>query len=318
MSPMSTHAYPEARPEAPTNVRLDAGGRARAIPGPLGQALWYIESHLSAELSLCEIADVAGASPFYLTRAFGIATGHSIMRYARARRLSEAARWLAAGAPDILVVALDAGYGSHEAFTRAFREHFGQTPEAVREAGATTIIISLLEPLHMNERPTSTLDAARVEDNPVLLLAGLKRRYSYEASARIPGQWQDFGPHIGNIAGQHGLTAFGVCPNGDEAGNIDYLSAVEVTDFSRLPDDLATLRLPARRYAVFTHAGQVSTIRSTWNAIFEAGRQSWASGSPTARSSSIARPVSIPGPEAAVLRSGFWLIEIMGSSTETL
>jgi AraC family transcriptional regulator len=47
------------------------------------------------------------------------------MRYVRGRRLTEAAKVLSDGAPDILTVALDAGYGSHEAFTRAFRDQFG-------------------------------------------------------------------------------------------------------------------------------------------------------------------------------------------------
>ncbi|MGE5157753.1 MAG: helix-turn-helix domain-containing protein [Gemmatimonas sp.] len=66
-----------------------------------------------------------------MVRAFAAATGFSVMRYVRARRLSEAARALARGAPDILSLALEADYGSHEAFTRAFRDHFGMTPEAV-------------------------------------------------------------------------------------------------------------------------------------------------------------------------------------------
>lgn len=54
------------------------------------------------------------------------------MQYVRERRLTEAARTSANGAPDILNVALNAGCNSHEAFTRAFRDHFGITPEALR------------------------------------------------------------------------------------------------------------------------------------------------------------------------------------------
>src|SRR5947208_7320679 len=99
---------------------------------PAQKALWFIESHLADAMTLDEVAAVAGVSRFHLVRAFAAATGLSVMRYARARRLCEAARALAGGAPDILTVALDADYGSHEAFTRAFREHFGVTPEAVR------------------------------------------------------------------------------------------------------------------------------------------------------------------------------------------
>jgi AraC-like DNA-binding protein len=103
---------------------------------PAQKALWFIESHLANALTLDEIAGVAGISRFHLVRAFAVATGFSVMRYVRARRLSEAARALAGGAPDILNLALDADYGSHEAFTRAFRDHFGVTPEAVRSSGA--------------------------------------------------------------------------------------------------------------------------------------------------------------------------------------
>src|SRR3954452_15282983 len=116
---------------------------------PAGKALWYIESHLAEALTLDDISEVAGISRFHMVRAFAAATGLSVMRYVRARRLTEAARALAGGAPDILALALEADYGSHEAFTRAFRDHFGITPEAVR---ASTCVDKprLQEPLIMD------------------------------------------------------------------------------------------------------------------------------------------------------------------------
>src|SRR6202051_2125329 len=101
---------------------------------PAQKALWFIESHLADALTLDEIAGGGGVSRFHMVRAFAAATGLSVMRYVRARRLSEAARALAGGAPDILSLALDADYGSHEAFTRAFRDHFGVTPDADRSS----------------------------------------------------------------------------------------------------------------------------------------------------------------------------------------
>jgi AraC family transcriptional regulator len=92
---------------------------------PVENALWFIENHFGKEISLENIASVAGVSRFHLSHIFGMATGRSVMNYVRGRRLTEAARNLANGAPDILQVALAAGYGSHEAFTRAFRDLFG-------------------------------------------------------------------------------------------------------------------------------------------------------------------------------------------------
>src|SRR4051795_13419692 len=129
---------------------------------PAQKALWFIESHLAEELSLDEIAGVAGISRFHMVRSFAAATGLSVIRYVRARRLSEAARALANGAPDILTLALEADYGSHEAFTRAFRDHFGLTPEAVRAAQCTGHL-KLQEPILMDSTISDKLASPRFE-----------------------------------------------------------------------------------------------------------------------------------------------------------
>src|SRR5881275_1704378 len=144
---------------------------------PAQKALWFIESHLADELNLDEIAGVAGISRFHMVRAFAAATGLSVMRYVRARRLSEAARALAGGAPDILTLALDADYGSHEAFTRAFRDHFGVTPEKVRGL-ACTDHLTLQEPIQMDSTCTDNLASPRFEISKPLLIAGIGERYN--------------------------------------------------------------------------------------------------------------------------------------------
>ena len=189
------------------------------------------------------------------------------MRYVRGRRLTEAARSLSNGAPDILAVALDAGYGSHEAFTRAFRGQFGLTPEQVR-AQRQLDNIELVEPIKMDETYVANLQPPRFENGRPLLVAGLGERYSCESSKAIPSQWQRFGPHIGNIPGQIGRTAYGVRCNSDDEGNFDYISGVEVSDFSELPPNFSRVRIPEQRYAVFSHRDHVSTIRRTINTIW--------------------------------------------------
>src|SRR5436309_9806420 len=146
---------------------------------PAQKALWFIESHLGRQLTLEEIAGVAGISRFHMVRAFAAATGLSVMRYVRARRLSEAARALANGAPDILTLALDADYGSHEAFTRAFRDHFGVTPEAVR-GSAHLDNLRLQEPIVMDSTVIDNLQPPRFETGNPLLVAGLGERYNWE------------------------------------------------------------------------------------------------------------------------------------------
>jgi AraC family transcriptional regulator len=234
---------------------------------PAQRALWFVESHLACELTLDEIAGVAGISRFHMVRAFAAATGMSVMRYVRARRLSAAARALAAGAPDILTLALDADYGSHEAFTRAFRDHFGVTPETVRSL-ARIDHIGLQEPIQMDSTASDNLQVPRFETSKPLLVAGLGGRYSSENGAGIPGQWQRFHQCVADIPNRIGKLAFGVCCNGDDAGNFDYIAGVEVSDFSDLPREFARVWIPEAHYAVFTHRDHISTIRRTVNTIW--------------------------------------------------
>lgn len=234
---------------------------------PAEKALWFVESHFARDISLDEVAAVAGVSRYHVTRAFAAAIGMPVIAYAKARRLSEAAKRLAQGAPDILAVALEAGYGSHEAFTRAFRDQFGMTPEQLRQ-GRILDIIQLVEPTPMSDTPPATLAPPRIETGKTLLIAGSSERYTYATSAAIPSQWQQFQPHIGHVPGQVGKVAYGVFYNTDDSGNMDYMTGVEVTDFSDLPKTFARLRIPGRLYAVFTHSGHISAIRGTMNAIW--------------------------------------------------
>jgi AraC family transcriptional regulator len=234
---------------------------------PAQKALWFIESHLARPITLDEISAVAEVSRFHLVRAFGEATGLSVMRYVRARRLSQAARALAAGAPDILSLALDADYGSHEAFTRAFRDHFGITPEMVR---ATTCLsrLKLQEPIMLDSTALDNLPPPRFEIGKPLLVAGLGERYTWESGAAIPGQWHRFQQSVHDVPRRIGNVTYGVCCNGDDAGNFDYICGVEVADFSDLPREFSRVRIPEQRYAVFTHRDHVSTIRRTISTIW--------------------------------------------------
>ena len=234
--------------------------------GPVERALWFIESHFARDITLDEISDAACVSRYHMSRVFAVSTGISIMRYLRARRLSVAATALANGAPDILSVALDVGYGSHEAFTRAFREQFGMTPESVRAQGHLNNL-QVTEAMKMGESLLKELEA-RFEKGRVLLISGIGSRYHCGSTESIAAQWQGFVPHIGNIPGQLGGNAYGVMCNFDEDGNFDYICGIEVRDFSQGFPDWTRVRIPAQDYAVFTHSDHISTIRSTWTTIW--------------------------------------------------
>jgi AraC family transcriptional regulator len=116
--------------------------------------------------------------------------------------------------------------------------------------------------------PLSELEQPRLENSKPLLIAGLSCHYIADTIKDIPEQWQRFGPRIGSIPGQVGSVAYGVCSAMPNEEGFDYLSGVEVTDFSRLPEEMHRLALPAQSYLVFAHLEHVSRIGDAIHAIF--------------------------------------------------
>lgn len=82
--------------------------------------------------TLQDLSARAGWSPFHLHRAFQRFVGETPKQYTLRLRLERAAARLASSDDSILAIALDAGFSSHEVFTRAFRRLFHQTPTQYR------------------------------------------------------------------------------------------------------------------------------------------------------------------------------------------
>lgn len=115
-----------------------------------------------------------------------------------------------------------------------------------------------------------SLQGPRVENPGSFLIAGLRRHYTDDRISNIPAQWQQFLGYLGRIPGQVGLATYGLCLNpSDGAAGIDYLSGVEVSRSTGLPDDLSVVTISAQRYAVFVHLGQVSQLRDSLDAIWQ-------------------------------------------------
>jgi AraC family transcriptional regulator len=240
------------------------------------KALWIIERNSTQPLTLDGIAAACGVSRSHLAHAFGTATGLSVMQYVRTRRLSAAARALAEGAPDILSIALEAGYGSHEAFTRAFRDRFRQTPESVR-ARRSVEGLALVEPLELRPHATARLDPPRIVDVQTLRVVGLAERCSFETTIKIPAQWQRFMERYEAIPHKRDHIPIGVTYGADDDGEFHYVCGAEVHRFDERSRELLHLEIPPRQYAVFEHRGHVSAIyetyRSIWNEAIPATRR---------------------------------------------
>jgi AraC family transcriptional regulator len=231
------------------------------------QALWVMERNSEKALGLNDIAAACGVSRSHLANAFATAAGWPVMKYLKARRLTEAAHRLAGGAPDILSVALEFGYGSHEAFTRAFRDQFGRTPEQVRSRGSVEGLATT-PPLRLrNERVHSPVPQLKRLGR--LRLVGLAAPCSPNETIQIPAQWQRFlSSYYDDIPNKVKEMPIGLCEPPDDEGCFNYVCAAKVEAFEgRLPG-LTSFECEPRSYAVFAHNDHVSTIFDTYAAIW--------------------------------------------------
>ena len=97
----------------------------------------YIREHISEPLDRETLASIAGFSIPHFHRVFTAHVGESAISYIRRLRLERAARKLRMGAVDITEVALAAGYDTHAAFSKAFKQQFGLSPSEFRQLGCS-------------------------------------------------------------------------------------------------------------------------------------------------------------------------------------
>jgi AraC family transcriptional regulator len=98
------------------------------------RVLDYIDQHLDGDLDLDTVSGIAAFSKFHFHRQFMATFEVSVHRYVQLARLKRASNQLANGAESVTGIAMDAGYESPDAFARAFRQRFGQSPSAFRKS----------------------------------------------------------------------------------------------------------------------------------------------------------------------------------------
>ena len=98
----------------------------------LQQAISYINEHLTENLSLKDIANVVGMSPFYFTNLFKQSTGMTAYQYVIYRRIERAKQLLCKQGLSIAEVSEQVGFESQSHFSNVFRKHTSKTPKMYR------------------------------------------------------------------------------------------------------------------------------------------------------------------------------------------
>lgn len=251
---MSSHAAP-----AETTARL------RAV-------LDHIDAHQHGDLSLEHLSDVAAYSKFHFQRMFSARLQVGTRPYVQLVRMKRAAYRLAFREHHrVTDIALASGYGSQEAFGRAFRRVFGQTPSAFRAApdwDAWSAVCRRLDRLRSPHIvPAHRPDEVRIVEVPARQVAMLRHRgdpAEVGASLQRFIAWRrahDVPPHIGatfNVAHDDPTRT------SPAAYRLDICAAVSggVDDN---PFGVVAATIPGGRCAVLRHVGPDDTLPASVN-----------------------------------------------------
>jgi AraC family transcriptional regulator len=102
----------------------------------LSRVVDHIYAHLDEDIRFDDLAEVACLSPYHWHRIYAAMRGETITATIRRLRLTRAADRLANSAEPIATIAARARYTTSDAFARAFKEAYGQTPADYRSSGS--------------------------------------------------------------------------------------------------------------------------------------------------------------------------------------
>lgn len=244
--------------------------------GTLNALVELVESDSHADLDVAGFARTHGTTEYHLRRMFSALAGMPLSDYIRRRRMTLAGAELAAGAPNVLEVAVRHGYGSSEAFGRAFRAVHGIGPVDARRDGGPLRTQPTLR-FRLSVEGSTPMDVT-ITTMPELVLVG--------HAARVPLIHAGVNPHIqAHIAAiapeEHsrlkqlsdreptGILAItgDVAPDAPEGTELTYLHGVSVDPEAPVPDDLDTIRVEAGSWAVFAASGPFpETLQNLWAA----------------------------------------------------
>lgn len=231
----------------------------------MDRVLDYIQEHLDEELSLDRLSSLACFSQYHFHRIFSGMVGESVKAYVRRLRLERAASRLKQTKKGITEIAFEAGFETHESFTRAFKVMFGLSPKHFRQRTwqvrrdknrkywkETTMKVTLI-----------TLEAMDV--------AYIRHRGPYDQCGKawdILCQW----------AGSQGLLRPGVKmlglsyddPQVTSPEKLRYDACIEVNtecSVEEVDSSIARKTIPQGYYAMTTHVGPYDTLADTYNEL---------------------------------------------------
>lgn len=229
----------------------------------MNEAIEYIEENLDGRIDYQAVAQKACCSPYHFQRMFSYMAEMPLSEYIRRRRLSRAAVDLQDTGEKVIDVALKYGYDSPTAFTRAFQNLHGVTPNAARKKG---VMLKAYPPIsfQVSIKGASVMNY-KIEKKEAFRIVGPKLTTTMENNAcygEIPKFWNEtamsgkiaqLGPMIDQAPfGMLGVSACGSEPAG---ANFTFDYYIAAPTGKAVPDGMEEFTVPAATWAVFECIG---------------------------------------------------------------
>lgn len=236
----------------------------------------YIQKNLDRELSLEELAQKSHFSVYHFHRVFKAIVGESLKEHIRRLRLEGAASQLKYTDESVINVAFDAGYQTHEAFTRAFKTTFGCSPSAFRNNCSTSqqILAKYQNDRQLKKRSKNLVNGdeimeVKIENIEPMRVAFVRHVGPYNQAGVA---WEKLCTHLGKEGCLGPESKFvGICYDDPEVTppeKIRYDACITVDESFVPTDEIGVQTIGGGEYAVTTHFGPYDNLSQTYSRLF--------------------------------------------------
>lgn len=224
----------------------------------------YIGQHLDEEISLESLSDIFCISKFHFHRLFTALTGMSLQQYIRWLRLKRAAQQLLIDKEQSIInIAINAGFESHEAFSRAFKKACGLTPSQYREGIITPYWLQ--SPYCLSKQGEAEMKV-EIKEKSEMRLAVIQHRGDPNLVGDTVNKLISWAKKQSvNLKPKAG-EAFGYAyddPKTTPPAKFRFDLAIKIPENLKLEGEVIERYLPAGRYAVVMHKGSRNNIGET-------------------------------------------------------
>lgn len=238
------------------------------------KAIAFIEKNLKEEIDVFRVSQEVCYSLYHFIRLFQSISGFSPKNYLQQRRLTEAVYEIRDTDKKISDIAFEFQFGSHEAFSRAFRKQFNINPSEIRN-GYSMSSLSLLAPItpeyiFMSEKVRGCIP--ELIELPEKILVGISFFVSDETEITdLSKEWARFSNELHTIQNKTVPERFyqvQFWSANQQIGGLFFFTGTEVTEAVDVNPLYIVKILPKGKYLRFIHKGFANKVGYTYRFIY--------------------------------------------------